>query len=178
MNRSCKYAVFLTIFCGVLGFVYYAWQQRWIIVTIPAGLVTKPCTNCTKKRAQIFYFCNKWEHENIEILWSENEAQTAQQLIQAVLLLLSENASTKKIAVEQVLTSANNQQLLVFFDKSPLPKNVSIRAKLMIIESFLKTLRENGIKAPFIYFLVHNQPLPDAHLDFSLAWPIQDFVEN
>lgn len=176
MNKIIKITS-ITAFCAILGFGYYAWQQQWIIVNIPNEFVAKHCTDCNKKQVTIFYFRDKWEHEVTEILWSKEETQNAQQLIQTVLSLLNENTETKKFTVEQVLLSYNNQYLLVFFDKSPLPKNISIRVKLMIIESILKTLRENSIKTPFIYFLVNNRPLPDAHLDFSIAWPLQGFAK-
>ena len=176
MNKTTKITI-ITVFCTILGFGYYAWQQHWIIVNIPSEFVAKHCTDCSKKKVTIFYFRNKWEHEATEIVWSKEETQNAQQLVQAVLSLLTENSTTKKVTIEQVISSYNNQYLFIFFDKSPLPKNISIHAKLMVIESILKTLRDNNIKTPNIYFLVNNQPLPDAHLDFSIAWPLQGFAK-
>jgi hypothetical protein len=157
--------------------MYYAWQQDWIVVSIPPELVNNKHNKSGKKQVSLFYFKEKWTRETTELLWSERETQNAHQLIQATLSLLSEAGMAKKVTVERVLSGHTDQYLLIFFDQSPLPKNTSIYTKLMIIESILKTLRENNITTPSVYFLANNHPIPDAHLDFSVTWPINGFAK-
>jgi len=83
----------------------------------------------------------------------------------------------KKVYVEAVMNTADNTDTLIMFDRNPFSKTMPTRQKLLIIESILKTIRENGIKAPKIRFLVNNQTLVDPHLDFSISWPLEGFFE-
>ncbi len=178
MKKTTNYAIITGISFG-LGFLYYAWHAEWIIINIPTSKDhTKTDNNFIKKKGIIYHWREtKWLQEPLEILWSTQESNNAQQLAQATLSLLAEeHGLKKKIAVQRVLLAPETQQLLVFLNQSPFAKSMSIRTKLMIIESILKTLRENGIKAPLINFFVDNQPLPDTHLDFSVSWPLQGFA--
>jgi len=179
MNKTTNF-IAITLGCSLLGIGYYAWQQRWIIFNIPVQFKQNQTSNYTKKKAAIYLWRHEsWTHETVELLWANHEPFDAQQLIQATLTLLAEEHDLKKkITIEHVLEHTNHQQLLVFLDGTPFSKNMSIRTKLMIIESILKTLRENGIKTPSINFFVNNQPLPDAHLDFSNPWPLLGFVNG
>lgn len=178
MTKTVRY-LFIVLMCLGVGMIYYAWQSQLIIINIPRFYYTHANTHCGKRKAQIYRWQdNKWVHEDVELLWTDQEADDARQLVQATLSLLSEaQVLNKKIVVERVLLSYNSQQLLIFFDKSPFSKNMAISTKLMIIESILKTLRANGIKTPFANFFVDNQPLPDSHLDFTISWPLQGFCE-
>ena len=172
--------IIIALGCSLLGIGYYAWQQRWIIFNIPVQFKQAPATAYTKKKATVYLWRREsWTRESVELLWANQESLDAQQLFQTTLTLLAEeHALKKKITVEHVLEHANHQQLLVFLDAAPFSKNMSIRTKLMIVESLLKTLRENGIKTSLISFFVNNQPLPDAHLDFSHPWPLLGFVNG
>jgi len=62
------------------------------------------------------------------------------------------------------------------FDHNIFAKEETIFKKWMLIEGLLKTLAFNGIAISYVQFLVQHQQLHDAHLDFSLAWPIQGFM--
>ena len=178
MKKTTNYAIITGISFG-LGFLYYAWHAEWIIINIPASIGHAKTQNSFIKKKGVIYRWHdtKWLQEPLEILWSAQESHNAQQLAQATLSLLAEeHGLKKKVAVQRVLFSPDTQQLLIFMDQSPFAKSMSIRTKFMIIESILKTLRENGIKAPLVNFFVDNQPLSDTHLDFSVSWPLQGFA--
>jgi len=168
----------LVLFCLFGGFVYYAWQAQWIIFNIPdRNTVHKVDDGYTKKDIYLYYWHNKqWAHERVQLLLSLEEAANAQQVTQAVLSLLGEkHALKKKTTVTSVVRTYDAQQLIIFLDQAPFLLNMSIQTKHMIIESILKTLRESGITTPLVNFFVGQQPMQDAHLDFSVAWPIQGF---
>lgn len=179
MQKITKLIALVTCCVGI-GVLYYAWQQQWIIITLTTHVQNQssvPTSSYTKKRATLFgWRLNRWVTEPIDILWGSEESHNTQQLIQAVLnLACDEHIISKKIAVERVLPHYQTSQLLIFLDQSPFSKSMSIHTKLMLIESILKTVRENGVKPSGLFFLVNNQPLHDQHLDFRQAWPIDGF---
>jgi hypothetical protein len=47
----------------------------------------------------------------------------------------------------------------------------------MLIEGLFKTIALNNIHVAQVQLLVHHQLLQDAHLDFSLPWPIHGFIK-
>jgi hypothetical protein len=178
MTKQTKFLILL-FSCILFGALFYAWHAKWIIITFPTSSKNhQEVDSCIKKNVQLYHwFAHKWVQESTEILWTSQEAINAQQLIQVLLELLAEDyAIKKKSSVSHVIRTYNNQQLIIFLDQAPFTKNISIHTKLMIIESMLKTLRENGITTPFITFFVGQQPLQDQHLDFTIAWPLQGFL--
>lgn len=178
MTKITKYYIPIGISL-LLGFLYYGWHAQWIIITIPTRIDKKQTQDTySKKKVCIYYWHNnQWAQESTDLLWSTQETHNTKQLAQTVLSLLSEEYELKKkIMVTNVLSTYSSQQLLIFIDQSPFTKNMSIHTKHMIIESILKTLRENDIKTPLVNFFVGQQPLQDAHLDFSVSWPIQGFL--
>src|SRR5690606_23993747 len=91
-------------------------------------------------------------------------------------LLEEEQVLEKKASLQSVTQSISSNDVYISFDRTPFNEDAPTFDKLMIIESILKTLRENGITIPNIYFLVHHQIMKDLHLDFSHAWPIEGFL--
>jgi len=177
-----KHYIVISCFTGIMGILYYAWQEEWLIIRHPSwqSQTTKQSQLFTKKKCSIFtQQHNKWEQEQIELIWSDNdEPANIKTLTQSVLtLFFEEQSSRKKIYVTAVLKTNNDFECIISFDRSPFSKQMSIRQKLMIIESILKTLRENGIKANKFRFLANHQPLTDPHLDFSEPWPLEGFLD-
>jgi len=179
-----KHYIILSVIALGAGVVYFAWQEEWILIRHPWQEHYKQTTlnTLTKKKATIFGWNDgqnqKWIQEQIDIIWSEtDESENAKQLTQASLtLLFEERIMKKKVYVDAILKTYNDMELVVIFDRNPFSKQMGIRTKCMIIESILKTMRENNIKTSKIRFLVNHQPLKDPHLDFSQSWPHEGFV--
>ena len=175
INNKYFYVLIAALF-GT-GLLYYAWQQEWIIFRHPsfASKITLQ-KNYSKKNVTLYLWHDKWLTEHNEIIWSLDDAENAKHLTRALLNVLhEEQCIKKKIHVEGAFTDQTNQELFLILDRSPFSKNMSIHQKLMITESVLKTLRKNDIRMPKIRFLANNQPLSDAHLDFSQSWPLEGF---
>ncbi len=125
-----------------------------------------------------YYHGDKWKTEKQEMLWSESTEKNIIQLINAWLTLLDEEHLTpKKTTVQSVLISAADC-VYISFDHNILAKEETIFKKWMLIEGLLKTVVLNHIPIKQVQFLVQHQQLHDAHLDFSLAWPIHGFIKN
>lgn len=164
-----------------LGLLYFMHNQGWLIVRFPSykteiqqianGLRTH------KKRVRLIFWHNKkWYTEQVDILQTEDNAQTVQHLINSWLTLLDEETIMgKKVTLQSALISPNGL-LYLSFDRNPFNEKNSTHTKWMWVEGLLKTMRENNISLQNIRFLVHHQTMQDGHLDFSNPWPIAGFL--
>lgn len=126
-----------------------------------------------------FWNNNSWHTEKSFVLQSDDTADVIRQLVKQLLdIFEQEHLTDKQIAIEQVVLTAHDSQALISFDRNPLSKKSNTFGKLMLIESILKTLRENNIKVNDILFLAHYKPLNDAELDFSHPWPLYGFLNT
>jgi len=133
----------------------------------------------TKKTVTLYFWQHeKWHSESVELVWSDNKAETIEHLVTNWLALLEENNIThKKITLQSALLSPSTLDAYLSFDRSPFAPQATTHEKLMLIEGLLKTLRSNNIKLQGVRFLVNHNPLNDNHLDFSKEWPIIGFLE-
>lgn len=185
MNTT-KTILFYIVLCtsaAVLGSLLYFRGKEWIIIRWPSYVATPLAHNeihveTTKKKVRLsFWHYHRWNYETIDILWSNNIAENIQYLIRSLLTLLEEEqVLEKKASLQSATQSLSGNNVYLSFDRTPFNEEAPTFDKLMIIESILKTVRENGITIPNIYFLVHHQPMKDVHLDFSLAWPLEGFI--
>jgi len=81
------------------------------------------------------------------------------------------------VSLQNVLISIDETEVYISFDRNLLNEENSTKEKLMLIESLLKTLRDNEITVQQVHLLVHHQEMLDSHLDFSHAWPIIGFLK-
>lgn len=164
----------------VAGLGYYSLQQGWLIIQLPL-FNTRTHTNqqsSARSQSVTLYMWNntQWKKEKTELILPTEPAAGAQIIIQALLAwLVEEKIVQKKVLVEHTLLTSSQQELLVCLDKTFLSKAMSIHLKVMIVESMVKTLRENGVKIPFVRFLVDHQPMQDAHIDFAHGWPLEGY---
>ena len=174
-----KSLIILSSFTIFLGIFCFIWFEEWIIIRHPWWSSYEKKHNAfSKHTASIFIWLNnQWIHEKNNMIWSEiDETDNIKILTQATLtFLFEEELLKKKVYVEAVMNTADNTETIIMFDRNPFSKTMATHHKLYIIESILKTLRENSIKAPKIRFLVNNHTLADPHLDFSISWPCEGF---
>lgn len=176
-----RYYLWLSFFSSLAALLLFAFMQEWIIIRLPGTHhIAKEHTQVlmSKKRATIYYFHHDtWHHETTDVLWSESIPHTLTYLIGAwITILYDEKIITKQVSVQSVLYNEQGKVAYISFDRSPFIKQASLHQKLFIIESLLKTIRENEIAIASVIFLVHHQPLADAHLDMSAPWQIQGFT--
>ncbi|MBT3455788.1 hypothetical protein HN446_01880 [bacterium] len=173
----------LTTTCLLGGLLVYAIAHDWIIIRLPSNISEyQPIVEPTIKRKNVtlsFWHENKWEHEAVQIIWSNKEEQNIKNLGNKLLNLLDEEGvMEKKVTIQSVALTNTKTECYVSLDQDPFAKETSTYRKWMLIESLLKTLRENGTSMQGIFFLVHHKTLNDDHLDFTNAWPIQGFIQQ
>lgn len=159
-----------------------AWYNEWIIIRLPwhqqAYHRHTDVTDITKKKVTLWYWHrNRWHKEETEIMWSEHQEIALQHLVTVWLSLMDEeHIIDKKASLQTALLAENRQDAYLSFDCNILPENTTTFHKAMLLESLLKTIRENNVAIERVTFLVHHQPLDDLHLDCSNPWPLQGFL--
>jgi hypothetical protein len=185
MNKINKiYYLILLIITFISGIIFFSLKKEWVILNVPKyqeNLLEKNKQKnyiTTKKTINLFYWHgNKWNKENTEILWSNNKIDNINKIINNWLNLVDEEKIIdKKVTLQNTLLSFDNQEIYISFDRNLLSSESSTYDKLMLIESLLKTLRDNNIENYKIYFLVNHAQMQDTHLDFTHAWPINGFI--
>lgn len=182
-KKIILYAMLCLCTFSTSALVYFMGKE-WIIIRWPSytafPLHNERTVETTKKRVKLFFWhYGRWNHETVDILWSSCAPKNTQYIIRSLLTLLEEEeALEKKASLQSVAQSLCANDIYLSFDRPPFNEESSTFQKLMIIESILKTLRENAAAPPNIYFLVHHQPMKDTHLDFSDPWPLEGFVQK
>ena len=179
MNTIYKYII-LSITIFISAFLFFIFYNQWIIVYVPrhAHMVVTSSDIIQKKQIILHYFHHdKWKVEKQEMLWQESVEKNIFHLINAWLILLDEeHITTKKTTLQSALVTPSGTVYLSF-DHHILGKEDTIFKKWMLIEGLLKTISLNNIPITHVHFLIQHQPLQDAHLDFSLPWPVHGFIK-
>lgn len=175
------YYISLSILALFIGIIFFMIEKKWIIFqhkkTINIDLMKN--IEIRKKNLKLVYWNrDKWNYEDIELLWTEDKAKNIKYLIDSWLTILDEDKiMTKKVTLQDVALDSSGQEAILSFDRNPLNKENPTYEKLMWIEGLLKTIRDNNIQIQRIRFLVHHQTLNDNHLDFSSSWNLYGFLE-
>jgi hypothetical protein len=166
----------LSIIFFFLGTILFAYFQGWIIIRYPytESVIEQYRHITSKKKTKLQYWHHDtWNTEETELIWSDDKAENIRYLINSLLTLMhEEEALTKKISLETVMLSPTGNEAFLSFDRNPFRKEAPTFEKLMIIESILKTVRENESNIHGVRFLLHHKPVNDYHLDFSNSWVI------
>lgn len=161
------------------GFLFFAVYNQWIIFYAPwhKNIMTVSSEIIQKKQVTHHYFHgDKWKTEKQEMLWQESIEKNIFHVINAWLALLDEeHLTTKKTTLQSALVTSSGTVYLSF-DHNILGKEDTIFKKWMLVEGLLKTIVSNGIAITHVQLLVQHQPLQDAHVDFSMPWPIHGFI--
>lgn len=176
---------YLICACALIaGMLMLSIHRNWIIIALPTRL--SDATNHTdviassKKNVSLFYWHNHaWRSEKTTLIWHTNKAMQIHYLINSWLAFLDEEKIvSKRICVQSVMLTTADQEALISLDRSPFHTQSSSHEKMMLMESLLKTIRDNGIALQRVRILVHHSPLKDEHLDFTHAWPIHGFMRS
>jgi len=178
MNKN---RLLLSIAGGVsllIGMLYFACAYHIIIIRMPVSIEHEAALVAMKKKeCPIHYWHeNAWHTEKMHLLWSVHDTTNIKQLLNGLFCFLQEeNIFNKKITIDSVLLTRNNNDAYISFDHLPFTKEESIFEKWMRIESILKTIHTNIPSVQNVHFLISHKPMTDAHLDFSQPWPISGF---
>lgn len=166
----------------MIGILFYAWQEEWIIIHIPQFKEATSQQVTEKERIPItFWYAkeNQCLSDTREILYSTNQIETLTSLIQNWLALIDEEQLlNKKASLQTVSFSPSENELFISFDRTPFDKHESVHTKWLMIESLLKTLYENDLFQGLVWLFVHHKPINDYHLDFSAPWPATGFFSE
>jgi len=171
----------LTITSFIIGIILYAYQKEWVIIIPPTQNISYPTKdtnhNIEHRKITLFFFKhNAWQKEQMNTIWLSDITQNIKTITNNWLILLEdEKIIDKDIQVVSAVISPA-KELFLSFNKEPFHKQDSTYTKLMIIQSLLTTMHENKIPVQSIRFLIHHQPLIDDHLNFSISWPISNFL--
>jgi hypothetical protein len=173
--------IFFSLLGFCIGLLFLAFQNNIIIIRNPfARHLLQEQPGVEKKKVKLFYWHHdKWNNEEVDIIWAANKAQTLKYLIDSWLTLMDEeHLMEKKTSLQAVVLGSSENDIFLSFDRNPLSREGTIFEKWMWLEGLLKTIRDNDLKVQSIRFLVHHQDMYDTHLDFSNPWPSIGFLPN
>lgn len=133
------------------------------------------------RRCSLFYLKTSGvEKEEANLVWApDRPGANIQVLLNAWCDgALRDGLISQKTAIESATYNQESGEVILSLTGSLCDSNADIKAKVFLIESMLKTLRQTGIFIRSVMFLVHQQPLKDRDLDFSCFWPIEGFIEK
>ena len=187
LKQNKLYLTILTI-TFTLGLLFFAYQKELIILRSPFKAFSKNSKikqkyfshKNNKRKIKIFYWDNnKWHHESQNLIWTNSLTKNIKHIVANWLSILNEEQILNyKITVQSALLEKSSENLYLSFDRELFKEEDSTSSKLYIVESLLKTFRDNQIKINKIFFLKHHQVMPDSHLDFNIGWPISGFLKR
>lgn len=176
------------IICSILlvfGSLFFLYQESWIIFFMPHQQAATSISieqNSKTKEVTLWVFSNNTKSlkkESIEMIYGEDVSQNLKLLMNNWFLFLEEEGIIdKQIVVQSVALSKCGSQAFVSINQYPFDKSASTYQKLMLIESLLKTIKENNIAIASIRLLIHHKQMIDDHLNFDISLPIQGYLEQ
>lgn len=168
----------LSFVCLLLGFLFFAFYNNWIIFYMPSRKQEVSSVLAHKKKVELWYIKNNnWQKEQKELVLSGDTSQALQIIIEVWLSLLAEESIGKKRPhLESTSISLAGDELFLSFDRSPFSRDISTHEKLVWVEGLLKTIHVQDDTIKKVRFLIHHQLLQDSSLDFSCSWPITGFL--
>lgn len=177
-----RFIYFISMLLFLFGILFFCYQESWIIFNIPQNTGFIPIQKPTVKKSsvQLWVFKqNTWITETTEIIKNDSIAQTLQNLLNSWFLFLEEEQIlSQTINVTSVVMSPTNTLAFISLSQNPLDPQASTYESIMLIESMLKTIRENKIAIQSIQLLVRHQPLLDQRLNLSIPWQISGYMNN
>lgn len=175
-----NHLVYITSIAFFIGIFTYAIYNNWLIFNFPLFQKgnTFTSTKATEKRNVLVFFPHEQEIKNEPrtILWHSEKADSCFHLVSEWLTVLDEEeVLKKKVSLEAISFTQNNQTVLISFNRLPFGHSESTNKKWIFIESLLKTISTAFPDLKSVSFLVHHQPAEDPHVDFSQPWPAHGF---
>jgi len=169
----------------IIGSLFFLYQESCIVFFWPnQQQLPNHSLNQNSFHKQVTLWCLRVNNrqssnkkETAEIMFSDDVTQNIKLLLNKWFLFLEEeNTTSKQIIVQSVAISPSGGEAFISINQYPFDKDESTYCKLMIMESLLKTVRENGIPISSIRLLINSQPLIDDHLNFDISWPVCGYI--
>lgn len=164
--------IFLSIAVLACGVIFYYYYNELLVIKLFRKKSEIVVNNQSRKKSFVlcFYKNEKWESIEKDLIVNDSANNILEAVVNAWLNFASNDEKyCKNIQLESVMFSSG--QVFISFDKYPFNKNGSIKEKYMFIVSLLKTINQLNI-VQYARFLVHYQPINDAHLYFDKAWSV------
>ena len=189
MSRLNRFllSLFLLFFCVFSGAIFFIIQRDFLIIYWPFDsqnrdkIIKKTKEHIVLRKKVMLYYPqdDKFFSEEKTIVWFDSKAENLKHLVNNWLSFLhEERVMDKKVYLETVLLSREDEQVFFSFDQVLVGKEWSIFKKWSVIESLFKTIRYAGLDVKNINFLTKNQQMEDDHIDFSQSWPIDGFLQQ
>lgn len=165
------------------GIITYGWFNNWIIITYhpyrETHNISIPATTETITVCYIPRHYTQEQHESRTIVTTEYQPERAQRILEQWVAALDESYTIELPCHVQAVTESPTQHILyVSFDRMPFNTEDAAYTKWQILETALASLRNNGISAQSVQFLVNHQLAHDYHIDTTFAWPITGFYQR
>lgn len=184
MNKLVRYTL-LALFCLSAGILFFLIQREFIIIqwSYPSHRnVQSIYIDTTTTKALTLYFWNNEriiDHETSMVWHRTNTAENLKTLVSSWLSLAhSENIFSKLVILQDAVYASQSKEAYLSFDQPLLNPTWSIRKKIFVLQSLLKTISKTDLHVQHIVFLVNHKPMTDEHLNFSYPWPLDGFIQN
>ena len=182
MKKNIYFIICLTLLS--IGSLFFLYQESWIVFFIPHQQMPTNISieqNSKTQEVTLWVFnsnTRSLKKESIEMIYGDDISQNLKLLINNWFLFLEEEGLIdKQIIVQSVALCERSTQAFVSINQYPFDKSMSTYQKLMIVESLLKTIRENNISISSIRLLIHHKQIVDDHLNFNVSWPIEGYLK-
>jgi len=172
------------IICIFLGFLFHAYLAERLIILYtfnPKNIDSVHNNDESFKQQETilsFYKSGKWHQEKSSIIWSHILSENIKSITNEWLLLLEdEKIIENDIQVTSIVISPA-KELFLSLNKNWFPDQASTFYKFMILQGFLKTLKDNKIEIQSVRFLIHHQPFEDDHINLAISWPITGYNQT
>jgi len=173
-----KKLVLVCLSAMCIGAAYYIYLNDIVLIWRPQTALFVRQTSLTQTRITTTNYLKngEWRTDSVDVMWDDQQPRIAHLVQQLLHTMHDENVVPRKVMVEFAQTNPAGSTVFIQFDRSPLHKHGSIADNIAIIDSILKTIHSHVTGVSAISFLVHHEPLHDAHLLFSQPWPIQSYL--
>ena len=172
--------MFLSLLFFILGILFFGYQESWIIINIPQTSIWQNLQKPQPMHMNVKLWAfknNQWIQEIKQIIKTNDTAQTIQNLLNSWFLFLEEeHIISKTITIESVVLSPTQKLAFISLTHNPFMPHVSTYECLMLIESIVKTLRENNIQLQSIQLLIRHTPWHDHRLNMEIPWPLSGYI--
>lgn len=190
------YIKYVSALFFITGAFVFCLRNDWIILNFPKKEykdIVQPAAS--RRECKIYYYKDgKFSFDKRAIVWKKSLSSDLTQIVNAWLdTIYEEQVANFRSSLGNILQS--NNQIYISFENKIIGNDWSINKKWTLIESLLKTIQDASCKdsslqgEPLqdeslqdaslqeIFFFVKNKPMDDEHLDFTVAWPIDGFIQ-
>ncbi len=175
------YGIIAAVASVLAGSIFFLLYNNWIIISVSTpGFIKNEQAHVPiiARRTIALWYCqnNHLKQEKKEIFWYASVEKQVKSIVESWLHVMDEEGILEKPCTLQSVSMVNHtQELLISFDRSPLQRESATITNTLIIQSLLKTFYDAKISIKSVRFLVHQEPMADATLDFSRSWPLQGY---